>query len=90
VFERDHRAYYEARAAHATELGQQASDPKVAALHFELALRYGMLAVQGSHARPDVIADNLQGSGSSPEQRSAMFDGATLAHPDEQPRRQQA
>jgi hypothetical protein len=55
MFEGDNRFYYQRRAEQAIELGYRATEPKIAALHFELALRYEILAVQGSQARPQVV-----------------------------------
>jgi hypothetical protein len=46
MFEQDSRHYYEVRAAHATGLGDRAASPKIAALHYELALRYAILSVR--------------------------------------------
>ena len=56
MFENDNRNYYQGRAEEATELGYRATEPKIAALHFELALRYEILSIQGNQARPEVIA----------------------------------
>lgn len=60
VFEGDNRIYYDQRAAQATELGDRATDTKIAALHYELALRYAILSVQGSQAKPEVVAIGRQ------------------------------
>ncbi len=52
MFERDDRIYYEKRAAQATELGERATNPKIASLHHELALRYMVLSVKGAGQGP--------------------------------------
>ncbi len=52
MFERDDQVYYASRAAHATSLGDRATDPNIAAIHYELALRYSILSVQAPRTQP--------------------------------------
>jgi hypothetical protein len=54
MFERGDRSYYEGRADQALRMGDQATDPKVAAVHYELALRYSLLCVRAG--QPDKAA----------------------------------
>lgn len=77
MFESDHRNYYAKRAAHATELGCQAIDPKIATIHHELALRYSLLSVHGSQARPEVVALG-KGRRSDPPDRATARSGGSL------------
>ncbi len=52
MFEPDDQKYYAERAAHAMALGDQATDPKVAAVHYELSLRYSIRSVQSPQTQP--------------------------------------
>jgi hypothetical protein len=72
MFERDDRIYYEKRAAQATELGERATNPKIASLHHELALRYKVLSVQGSRTRPEAVISSRDGRSSPPERAGAL------------------
>lgn len=67
MFESDDRLYYEKRAAHATELCHRASDPKIASLHQELALRYELLSVEGSRTTRDAVVVGAAGKGLPPQ-----------------------
>ena len=50
------RSYYSSRAEQENELGEQAADPAVAAIHFELADRYSLLAEGIPTLRPELRA----------------------------------
>ncbi len=66
MFEPDDQVYYENRAVHAMALGNQAADSKIAAVHFELALRYSLLSAQPPRTRPDLLATSGDGEDSRP------------------------
>ncbi len=61
MFNVSDQVYYARRAEHATALGNQATDPEIAAIHFELALRYSIAAVHSPRPKPDVPATNHEG-----------------------------
>lgn len=42
--EQQDRSYYSDRAEQEQDIGNRATDPKTAAIHFELAYRYSLLA----------------------------------------------
>lgn len=62
MFTVNDQLYYARRAAHAMALGNQVADPKIAAIHFELALRYSIAAVQSPRPKPDVPATVHEGT----------------------------
>lgn len=67
MFEPDDRIYYENRIMQATELGDRATDPQIAALHYELALRYAILSVQGNQTKLDIVGFSRRRTCSTPE-----------------------
>ncbi len=68
------QVYYARRSEHAMVLGNQATDPKIAAIHFELALRYAIASVRSPRAQPDLPATNDEGRARRPEPaRSAPY-----------------
>lgn len=73
VFESDNRLYYERRWAQASQLGDRAADPKIAAIHYELALRYAILSIRANEARHNVVAIRKERAADSPEPARAMF-----------------
>lgn len=56
MFEPDSRVYYERRAKQATNLGDCATDPKVAAVHYEISLHYAKLSGGEDPVRPEILA----------------------------------
>ncbi|MEO7365448.1 MAG: hypothetical protein ABIW03_03930 [Sphingomicrobium sp.] len=76
MFESDNRIYFTKRAAHAAELASRAADPKIAAIHHEMALRYEILSVQGSQARPDLVALAQDRRSDSPQPADATPRGS--------------
>ncbi len=54
MFEPDDRDYYSARANDASARGSQASNPRVAAIHYELAYRYSLLTGETSVERTEL------------------------------------
>ncbi len=66
MFERDHRLHYANRAAHAAGLGERARNPKIAALHHELARLYWMFAVTADRPRSDLMAVGDEGRDDPP------------------------
>lgn len=59
---RDDHAFYWLRAAEELRRGEQAADATAAAVHYELAYRYGLLAAQTGTERPELT---LVASGSA-------------------------
>ena len=45
--------YYEERSRKAREMSAAAADPKIAAIHMEMAMRYDLLASDGPEDNPD-------------------------------------
>lgn len=55
----NHRDYYRSRAEASRDLAQRATDPSVAAIHIEMAIRYDGIATQ-LDARPDTMQRSAQ------------------------------
>ncbi len=67
MFELNDQDYYSGRAAHAMAMCHQAAVSKIAAIHFELALRYSLLAAQPPRTHSDLLATSGDGDGSRPK-----------------------
>ena len=52
----DHQYYYSRRSAEEMERGDRAANPTVAAVHYELACRYAILAAWAGSSQNELVA----------------------------------
>ena len=78
---RDDHAYYSRRTAEETVRGDRASDANVAAVHYELARRYSVLAAKTGIAKPRSTLIKRATERSAPVLPEAALYGGQQSHP---------